>query len=96
MLLGDVRIPREHMLSKYQQVTPEGKYVPSPQKTNSKMHYATMMFTRGAMVRSAGGKLAIATTIAIRYSCVRKQGFADTRRGQSFRSEERQVCTRTL
>lgn len=49
------------------------------------MHYATMMQARGHMVRGAGGKLAIAVTIATRYSAVRRQGFVDPSAGTSFR-----------
>jgi len=51
MRLDNVRVPRDHMLSKYQQVSPDGKYHKSKKATNSKLHYATMMFTRGNMVR---------------------------------------------
>lgn len=54
-------------------------------------HYATMMYTRGAMIKGASGYLARAVTIAIRYSCVRFQGFANTAKGQSFKAEEKQV-----
>jgi acyl-CoA oxidase len=90
MRLDNVRIPREHMLAKYQQVTPEGKYVKAAQKTNDKLHYATMMFTRGAMVRGAGGMLARAVTIAVRYGCIRKQGFVDGA-SVSYAAEERQI-----
>ena len=89
--LTNVRIPREHLLSRWQEVTPEGKYLKSEKKTNSKVHYATMVFTRGGMVRSAGGQLAKAVTNAIRYSCVRSQGFLQTKDTESFKSAERQV-----
>jgi acyl-CoA oxidase len=71
-------------------VDENGNYVKSTKKTNDKIHYATMMFTRGSMVRGAGGMLAKAVTIAIRYSCVRRQGFADTST-TSYASEERQI-----
>jgi acyl-CoA oxidase len=75
--LENVRIPREHMFSKYQEITKDGKYVKSEKKTNPKLHYATMMFTRGMMVGGAAAALARASTIAIRYSCVRRQGFSN-------------------
>ena len=91
MRLTNVRIPRDRMLAKNQQVTPEGKYVLSAAKMkNSKLHYATMMFTRGTMVKSSGGWLARAVTIATRYSCVRTQGFANTR-STSYKAEERPI-----
>lgn len=61
------------MLARWQHVTPEGEYVKSERKTNPKIHYATMVYTRGSMIRTSGGHLARAVTIAIRYSCVRQQ-----------------------
>jgi len=91
MRMKDVRIPREFMLSRYQQVTPEGKYLKSEQKEkNAKLHYTTMIFTRGAMTKSAAGNLARACTIAARYSCVRKQGFQDPKT-KSFAGEEKAI-----
>ena len=45
------------MLCRYSQVSKDGQYQKT-KGTSSKLHYATMMFTRGAMVRSAGGILA--------------------------------------
>lgn len=89
--LENVRIPRENMLAKYSEVKPDGTYVKSEKKTNEKMHYATMMFTRGTMVKMAGGFLARAVTIATRYSCVRKQGFIDTSPDVSYRSPEHPI-----
>ena len=78
----NVRIPRQHILSKRQLVEPDGTYVRhgSGEKSAgaSKAHYLTMMQARASMVSGAGGKLAIAATIATRYSCVRRQGFVDT------------------
>eukprot|EP01088_Endostelium_zonatum_P011412 TRINITY_DN25544_c0_g1_i1.p1 TRINITY_DN25544_c0_g1~~TRINITY_DN25544_c0_g1_i1.p1 ORF type:complete len:501 (-),score=105.77 TRINITY_DN25544_c0_g1_i1:98-1600(-) len=91
MRLTNVRIPRDRMLAKNQQVTPEGKYVLSEAKMkNSKLHYATMMFTRGSMVKSSGGWLARAVTIATRYSCVRTQGFVDTKT-TTYKAQERPI-----
>ena len=59
------------------------------------MAYLTMMGARVGMVAGAGAVLANAATVAVRYSCVRQQGFAKNRaagaRGAaplSFRSEE--------
>lgn len=91
--LKDVRIPREHLFGKRQHVTPEGKYVKHGRadKGNDKAHYATMMQARAGMIQIAGGKLGIAATIATRYSCVRRQGFADAKAGISYKSEERQI-----
>jgi acyl-CoA oxidase len=91
MRLTNVRVPRERMLCKYQQVNPEGMYIKAEEKTNDKMHYATMMFTRGSMVKMAGGFLARGVTIATRYSCVRQQGFVNTAKDVSYRSPENAI-----
>eukprot|EP01118_Nematostelium_gracile_P012697 TRINITY_DN4676_c0_g1_i1.p1 TRINITY_DN4676_c0_g1~~TRINITY_DN4676_c0_g1_i1.p1 ORF type:complete len:1338 (-),score=335.21 TRINITY_DN4676_c0_g1_i1:47-4060(-) len=91
MRMKDVRIPREFMLAKYQQVLPNGEYVKSADKTkNSKLHYTTMIFTRGSMVKTAGGFLSRAVTIGVRYGCVREQGFVDTTK-KNFSAPERQI-----
>eukprot|EP01125_Pyxidicula_operculata_P014747 TRINITY_DN494_c0_g3_i1.p1 TRINITY_DN494_c0_g3~~TRINITY_DN494_c0_g3_i1.p1 ORF type:complete len:482 (-),score=120.82 TRINITY_DN494_c0_g3_i1:88-1533(-) len=90
--LDNVRVPRENMLSKYQQVDEDGNYVKAAKegKGNDKLHYATMMFARGGLVMMASGHLAKAVTIATRYSAVRKQGFEDTK-SSSFRAPEKQI-----
>jgi hypothetical protein len=44
-----------------------------------------MIFTRGSMVKGSGGALARAVTIATRYSCVRRQGFVEGKKGQSYK-----------
>jgi len=72
-----VRIPRFHMFAKSQQVTREGKYIAAPKKL-SRFKYISMMSTRVAFVIMSATSLGRAATIAIRYSCVRQQGFKDT------------------
>jgi flavocytochrome c len=89
MILENVRIPRENMMSKYRTVTPEGQYK-EVVKADPKVHYTTMMTTRAQMVNTAAGRLAQSATMAIRYSCVRDQGFIDTKT-KSHRSQERQI-----
>jgi len=90
--LKNVRIPREHLLSKRQHVEPDGTYVRHGKGgANDKAHYLTMMQARAGMCGIAGGKLAIAATIAIRYSCVRRQGFVDMAQDVPFKSEERKI-----
>jgi acyl-CoA oxidase len=67
------------MLSRYQSVTPQGKFKPSRAKeANQQLGYLTMMSARAGMVKMAGSMLARAVTVATRYSCVRVQGFQDT------------------
>eukprot|EP01129_Flabellula_baltica_P014140 TRINITY_DN6718_c0_g1_i1.p1 TRINITY_DN6718_c0_g1~~TRINITY_DN6718_c0_g1_i1.p1 ORF type:complete len:662 (-),score=162.81 TRINITY_DN6718_c0_g1_i1:13-1998(-) len=72
MELKNVRIPRENMLMKYAQVTPEGEYIRPP---NSKLVYGTMVMVRAGITISSAEFLSKAITIAIRYSCVRRQGY---------------------
>jgi len=86
--LDHVRVPREHMLSRWQHVTADGEYVKSERKTNPKVHYATMVFARGGMIKGAGGFLARSVTIAMRYSCVRHQGFVNTKDTPSYTAPE--------
>ncbi|KAF4588698.1 hypothetical protein EYR40_010251 [Pleurotus pulmonarius] len=66
-----VRIPKENMLSKFAQVTNEGKYVKPP---HAKLSYGGMLYIRSGMVSSGGWALARAATISIRYTTVRRQG----------------------
>lgn len=101
MRLTNVRVPRKHMCAKRQKVRRDGTYVKKNaggskagsqgKKGADKLHYATMMQTRAAMMSISGGKLAIGAVIATRYSCVRRQGFADTSKGVSYLSPERPI-----
>lgn len=72
-----VRVPRFNMFSKNARVTKEGEFIPAPPKL-SKFGYIGMMTIRSSMVAMAGNALATAATIAVRYSCIRKQGFKDS------------------
>jgi len=74
-LLG-VRIPRQNLLDRYQHVTRDGQYVKVTEAAaNVPTHYSSMLLTRASWVQLAGGQLAKACTIAVRYSAVRQQGF---------------------
>ena len=75
MVLKNVRIPREYMLSRHQRVTRDGQYIAN--KIDAKLHYSTMMFARTGMISSSSSRLSYACTIATRYNAVRKQGFID-------------------
>ncbi|KAG2435906.1 hypothetical protein HXX76_007101 [Chlamydomonas incerta] len=72
MSFDHLRIPRDAMLMRFSQVTPEGVYVPPP-PSNSKASYATMVFVRADIVKNSGSVLARAVTIATRYAAVRRQ-----------------------
>eukprot|EP00755_Sulcionema_specki_P023178 Sspe_Gene.78272::Locus_48968_Transcript_2_2_Confidence_0.667_Length_2564::g.78272::m.78272/K00232/E1.3.3.6, ACOX1, ACOX3; acyl-CoA oxidase len=95
--LKNVRVPREHLLGKKAHVEPDGTYVKHVQekgtdsKAAEKLSYMTMLTARSNMIGMAGGKLAIAATTAVRYSCVRHQGFIDTAAGQTFTAPEKQI-----
>lgn len=65
-----VRIPRENMLMKNNQVLQDGTYVKAP---SSKLTYGTMIFVRVVIVQDAANYLKKACTIATRYSAVRHQ-----------------------
>ncbi|PAV65318.1 hypothetical protein WR25_13044 isoform H [Diploscapter pachys] len=73
------RILRENMLSKHSQVLADGTYV---KPKHAKVGYATMVHVRAHMVTHQGQFIAYATTIAIRYSVVRKQGEIQEGKGE--------------
>ena len=67
---NQVRIPRTNLLMKYSTVTPDGKF---SRQGNQMVIYASMLLLRGALAFYISSLLSISTTIAIRYSCVRRQ-----------------------
>ncbi|CAJ0567732.1 unnamed protein product, partial [Mesorhabditis spiculigera] len=69
--LDHVRIPREQMLMKHAKVLPDGTYVKPP---HAKIGYGAMVHVRSHMIRAQAHMLAMAITIAIRYSAIRRQG----------------------
>lgn len=71
-----VRVPRSNMFARAQQVTREGEYIKAPAKL-SKFKYISMMEVRRDFVHWSADRLGKAATIAIRYSCIRRQGFLD-------------------
>lgn len=70
----NVRIPRNDMFARAQQVTREGEYIKAPPKL-SKFKYISMMEVRVSFVGWSYAFLSKASTIAIRYSCIRRQGY---------------------
>ncbi|KHN85811.1 putative peroxisomal acyl-coenzyme A oxidase [Toxocara canis] len=69
--LNNVRIPRKQMLMRYSKVTQNGQYI---RPIHEKLGYGGMVFVRSVMVSQQALFLAIACTVGIRYSCVRRQG----------------------
>ena len=90
LILENIRVPRDNLLSKYKRVSREGKYEVVA-NTDPKVHYTTMIQTRAMMCNTSAGRLAQASTIAVRYSNVRVQGFVDTNPGVSYQTQEKQV-----
>jgi len=70
----NVRIPRADMFARAQQVTREGEYIKAPAKL-SKFKFISMMEVRVGFVGWSYAFLSKASTIAIRYSCIRLQGY---------------------
>mmetsp|Transcript_39711 Transcript_39711/g.64460 ORF Transcript_39711/g.64460 Transcript_39711/m.64460 type:complete len:697 (-) Transcript_39711:741-2831(-) len=91
--LKDVRVPRKHMMEKRQHVEPDGTYVKHDLGggNNEKAAYLTMMTARTQMVGGSAIFLSKGATIAMRYNAVRRQGFVDTAKGQSYRAAENKI-----
>uniref|UniRef100_A0A803VIZ4 Acyl-coenzyme A oxidase n=1 Tax=Ficedula albicollis TaxID=59894 RepID=A0A803VIZ4_FICAL len=71
LLLRNVRVPRENMLSKFCEVRPDGTYV---RQGSQKINYFTMTTVRISLISDEVlTPLMKACTIAIRYSVVRRQ-----------------------
>ncbi|KAK3085344.1 hypothetical protein FSP39_001824 [Pinctada imbricata] len=74
LILDNVRIPRNNMLMKNAQVSPDGKFVT---RGPSKANYATMMLIRVQICTMAYQVVSSGATIGIRYSAVRRQSKLD-------------------
>eukprot|EP00937_MAST-01D_sp_MAST-1D-sp2_P001966 g1966.t1 len=72
-----VRVPRFNMFSKIFRVERDGTFIAPPPKVG-KIKNISMMMMRVFNVQWAARDTAKAATIAVRYSCVRVQGFKDT------------------
>ena len=68
--LKNVRVPRENMLMKYAQVDRNGRF---SKPVHDKLGYGAMVFVRATIVQDSSRFIARATTVAVRYSAVRKQ-----------------------
>eukprot|EP00416_Gambierdiscus_australes_P016565 CAMPEP_0171076350 /NCGR_PEP_ID=MMETSP0766_2-20121228/13354_1 /TAXON_ID=439317 /ORGANISM="Gambierdiscus australes, Strain CAWD 149" /LENGTH=615 /DNA_ID=CAMNT_0011533315 /DNA_START=9 /DNA_END=1856 /DNA_ORIENTATION=+ len=85
-----VRVPRFNMFARSQQLTRNGDYIAAPPKL-SKFKYIGMMTIRSGMVSGAYSMVANAATIAVRYLCIRRQGFKDSTSEQALESGEHAV-----
>lgn len=70
--LTHVAVPRAHMLCRHARVERDGSFVQS--SDNPRAVYGTMLFIRVYLVEEASLALQHATTIATRYSAIRRQG----------------------
>ncbi|KAL1404043.1 hypothetical protein pipiens_019092 [Culex pipiens pipiens] len=68
------RIPRSNMLMKNAKLLRDGTY---QKPISSVLNYGTMVFVRVIITRNMAQLLAKAATIAVRYSCVRRQSVID-------------------
>jgi acyl-CoA oxidase len=78
------RIPRSSMLMRYAGVTPDGKFQRSSD-SHAKISYITMVKVRSTLMFHMARYIAIASTISLRYSAVRQQGFL---KGDSANQDE--------
>jgi len=83
---NEVKIPRRNMAMRFASVDERGRYSKNNNNNNNnadgdgngaseKVAYITMMQVRAHICNEAGKNLAMATTIAVRYSAVRRQGY---------------------
>ncbi|KAG9471665.1 hypothetical protein GDO78_013931 [Eleutherodactylus coqui] len=71
LIMRNIRIPKENMLSRYSQVLPDGSYVKSG---SDKINYFSMTAVRVSILRDEVLEaLMKACTISVRYSAVRRQ-----------------------
>ncbi|KAJ2715297.1 hypothetical protein H4R19_001280 [Coemansia spiralis] len=78
LLLDHVRVPRVNLMQRYLTVA-RGGAVSRPPSVDPKVAYGTMVFVRTMIVRVTSQALARATTVAVRYTSMRRQfsGMAD-------------------
>jgi len=88
---NNVRIPRRNMAMRFATVDEMGKYKKVDDSgAASKVAYITMMQVRAYIIHSSNEALAMACTIAIRYSAIRRQGYnadADKKRDNNAPNE---------
>nr|AOE43305.1 acyl-CoA oxidase [Synstelium polycarpum] len=70
MQMDHIRVPRTNLLSRFFSVTRDGVYVPPP---HPRLVYAGMVGVRVHLIEESFTALARATTIATRYSVIRRQ-----------------------
>lgn len=94
--LDHVRIPRENMCMRFQEVDENGVYskvgsASENKNTSDKIAYITMMQVRAFIILHCGCELSKATTIGIRYACVRRQGDKDKRKQKNLMGRKERI-----
>lgn len=84
-MFNNYRIPREFLLNRTADVTPEGDYESSFSEPGRILGAAleNLLMGRIGIMHEGCGNLVLATTISIRYAATRKQ-FADNGSGEEF------------
>jgi len=85
-----VRVPHDHLFARGVSVDPDGTYRGGSPKL-ARFKYISMMESRAGLVTVAAQSLAKAATIAVRYSCVRCQGFKDSKSANASEEGEHTV-----
>ncbi|XP_040215027.1 peroxisomal acyl-coenzyme A oxidase 2 isoform X3 [Rana temporaria] len=70
LMMRNIRIPKENMLSRFSEVLPDGSYV---KHGSDKLNYFAMVGLRVSIAGNAVDSLKKACTISVRYSAVRRQ-----------------------
>jgi len=84
----NVVIPRRHMAMRFAIVDEDGNYKANKvTEAASRISYITMMQVRAHIINEAGKILAMACTINVRYSAVRRQGYDEGRGGAKTGAE---------
>jgi acyl-CoA oxidase len=89
-----VIIPRRNMAMRFAVVNEQGQYYTKRSANSdaaSKIAYITMMQVRAHICNEAGNSLAVACTIVIRYSAVRRQGYGEPNANDSTTDTSREV-----
>jgi len=87
----NVKIPRRNMAMRFATVDRNGVYrKKTVTDATSKIAYITMMQVRALIINEAGKNLAMACTIVIRYSAVRRQGYKEEGGSVSSRGKKKE------
>jgi acyl-CoA oxidase len=97
-MFDQVHIPRRNMAMRFASVNEQGIYHTKTKQNDaaSKIAYITMMQVRAHICNEAGKNLAMACTIVIRYSAVRRQGYDDGNDESNNKNNNKKKATAAL